>query len=228
MPSPPLKKKSSGDVAAFLKRARNVQRFSAGRARLVFAMDATASRQPTWDMAVELQAGMFRACIDVAPLAIQLAYYRGLGELHFDSWMSDGEELARRMSAVHCAAGRTQLARLLDQTLRQQPSSTARALVFIGDAVEENANKLAELAGKCRLQGLPLFLFQEGSDPAVTRCFEEMARLSGGACCRFDHSSADRLAELLAAVARFAAGGRAALENSGSSGARLLLQQLPR
>lgn len=221
-------KQSQQDVQAFLQRARNVQRFQAGRARLIFAMDATASRQPTWDLAMALQADMFRASADVAPLAVQLAYYRGLGELNFDHWQADTTALANRMSEVHCAAGRTQIARLLRRALKQQPKAQARALVFIGDAVEEATGTLVKLAGECRLQSLPLFLFQEGADPAAARCFAEMARVSGGASERFDASSAKRLAELLGAVARYAAGGRAALENSTSSGARLLLDQLPR
>jgi hypothetical protein len=215
-------------LQAFMRRARGLRRFNAGRARLVFAMDATASRQPTWDLAVSLQADMFRASADLAPLAIQLAWYRGLGELHLDEWQADAEQLARRMSAVRCMAGRTQIARLLRTVLRQQTGAAARALVFIGDAMEEEPTILSELAGQCRIQGLPLFLFQEGRDPTVTHCFREMARISGGAWSHFDQRSAQRLAELLGAVARYAAGGRVALENSRSSGARLLLDQLPR
>jgi hypothetical protein len=224
----PATRSSSGDVSSFLQRARNLQRFSAGRARLVFAMDATASRQPTWDLACELQAGMFRASAEVASLSIQLAWYRGIGELQLSPWQSDTAALARQMSEVRCAAGRTQIARLLRRVLEQQRRTRAEALVFIGDALEEDDGPLLELAGQCRLQRLPLFMFQEGYDPAVRACFSGMARLSGGPCCQFDAGSAQRLAELLGAVARYAAGGRAALEQSTSGGARLLLEQLPR
>jgi len=224
----PAERPRQGEVGAFLARARNVRRFNEGRARLVFAMDATASRQPTWDLACELQADMFRAGAEVASLAIQLAWYRGLGELELCPYQSDTQALAQHMSQVRCAAGRTQIARLLRQVLKRQKDAGARALVFIGDAVEEPADQLRDLAGQCRLYRLPLFLFQEGADPAVAQCFADMARISGGASCRFDTGSAQRLAELLGAVARYAAGGRAALENSRSSGARLLLDQLPR
>ena len=228
MPKTPAERAGRGEVGAFLQRARNLQRFSAGRARLVFAMDATASRQPTWDLACELQAEMFRAGAEVASLAVQLAWYRGLGELQLGPWQGDTAALARDMSRVQCAAGRTQIARLLRRVIAAQGEARARALVFIGDAVEESPQTLQELAGQCRLLGLPLFLFQEGDDPAVKACFTRMATLSGGACCRFDAASARRLAELLGAVARYAAGGRAALEKSPDSGARLLLEQLPR
>lgn len=226
MPRPPAERNSGTGVQAFLQRARTIQRFSAGRPRLLFAIDATASRQPTWDLACELQADMFRASADLSALAIQLAWYRGLGELHFSDWQGDAAALAAQMSRVHCAAGRTQLARLLRAALERQGTAAARALVFIGDAVEEPAAQLDEIAGQCRLRSLPLFMFQEGNDPAVRAVFESMARLSGGAYSHFDHASAQRLRDLLGAVARFAAGGRAALEDSRNSAVRGLLEQL--
>lgn len=226
MPRVPVEQSSRQELSAFLQRARNLRRYSAGRARLLFAIDATASRQPTWDLACELQAEMFRASADLNALAIQLAYYRGLGELQLGDWQSDTAELARQMSQVHCAAGRTQIGRLLEAALHQQRDARARALVFIGDAVEESPAQLERLAGQCRLHGLPLFLFQEGHDPATTACFADLARISGGAHCAFDHASAGRLRELLGAVARYAAGGRAALEQRPGAAAQALLKQL--
>ncbi len=218
---------AKGEVQAFLRQAKTLRRFNAGRARLVFAIDATASRQPTWDLACELQADMFRGSADVGALQVQLAYYRGLGELHIGDWQNDTMALARSMSHVQCAAGRTQIGRLLERIIRDSAGS-ARALVFIGDAVEESPARLAELAGQCRLHSMPLFLFQEGHDPEVRRVFETMAKLSGGAYSQFNESSADRLRGLLGAVARYAAGGHAALEKSASPAARALLKQLER
>lgn len=226
MPRTPAKQSNTGDVRAFLQHAKHLKQFRAGSARLLFAIDATASRQPTWDLACSLQADMFQASADVAALSIQLAFYRGLGELQLGEWSGDSKALARRMSRVQCEAGRTQIGRLLRAALRQQASARARALVFIGDAVEENPSMLQELAGKCRIQSLPLFIFQEGTDPRAAQCFQTMARVSGGVHERFDSRSAGRLGELLGAVARYAAGGRAALESSGSGGAKRLLQQL--
>ena len=84
--------------------------------------------------------------------------------------------------------------------------------MFIGDAVEEKPDTLCDLAGQCGLLQLPLFLFQEGGNRRVEQTLRSMARLSGGAYARFDASSASTLAALLGAVARYAAGGRAALE----------------
>ena len=228
MPRPPAEQTNSAQISAFVQRARNLRRYSAGRARLVFAIDATASRQPTWDLACELQADMFQAVDNLASLSIQLAYYRGLGEVRLGDWSGDTALLARNMSRVHCAAGRTQIARLLRAALRQQASVRARAMVFIGDAVEEPTAALEELAGQCRLHALPLFLFQEGYDPLTRGAFESMAGISAGAYSRFDQGSAERLGALLGAVARYAAGGRAALEGSSSASAQQLLAQLKR
>jgi hypothetical protein len=50
------------------------------------------------------------------------------------------------------------------------------------------------------------------------RAFRQFARLTGGAYCRFDSTSADQLRDLLAAVAVYAAGGLRALENYGGKG----------
>ncbi|MEM1141032.1 MAG: hypothetical protein AAGI88_00455 [Pseudomonadota bacterium] len=218
---------SSSEVSEFLSRAKNLQRYTQGRSRLIFAIDATASRQPTWDLACSLQADMFRASADVASLSIQLAFYRGMGEVTFTGWQNDPENLAQTMSRVACHAGRTQIGRLLSRAISAQARHEARALVFIGDAVEESEAHLTELAGRCRLLKMPLFLFQEGRDPQVQDCFQAMARISGGAYAHFDMNSAERLRELLGAVARYAAGGRAALENKRSPGSDLLLSQLP-
>lgn len=213
-------------VAQFLERKRAIDTYVSRNPRLIFAIDATASRQPTWDLACSLQSRMFSATQQIASLSVQLVYYRGLSECRASRWLGDTEALAQSMRRVFCEAGQTQIERILRHALSEQRKAPVRALVFIGDAMEENPTRLRELAGQCGLLKLPLFLFQEGSDPTVTAVFEDLARLSGGASCRFDQASAHTLAELLGAVARYAAGGRAALENKRGEGARLLLAQL--
>ncbi|QIB66427.1 VWA domain-containing protein [Kineobactrum salinum] len=222
----PARTATSGQVQAFLSKSRALTTFSDKHPRLIFAVDATASRQPTWDVARRLQADMFRATRQIASLSVQLCYYRGFHEFHASPWLRNTDDLAAEMARVHCEGGHTQIGRLLRHALQLHRETPARALVFIGDALEELPDDLCDLAGQCGLRQLPLFLFQEGGNAQVRQTFQSMARLSGGAWARFDQSSADTLAQLLGAVARFAAGGRAALENNPSEGARLLLQQL--
>jgi plasmid stabilization system protein ParE len=69
-------------------------------------------------------------------------------------------------------------------------------------------------------------MFQEGHDPAAEQAFREIARLTGGAWCRFDPGAAAQLRDLLRAAAAYAAGGREALRLSKSGGASLLLSQM--
>ena len=194
--------------------------------RLIFAIDATASRQPTWDSAIHLQREMFLSTRDIAALSIQRCYYRGLAEFRASSWMGDPERLASEMARVYCEGGHTQIARTLKHGINEHRSKPVRALVFIGDAMEESAGALIDLAAQCGLLKLPLFLFQEGHEPAVASTFKRMAKVSGGAWARFDSTSADSLSQLLGAVARYAAGGRKALENSPSHSVKLLLEQI--
>jgi len=73
---------------------------------------------------------------------------------------------------------------------------------------------------------LPAFLFQEGDHPDASRVFAEIAKLTRGAHCHFTPGAASELAELMRAVATYAAGGRQALSKSRSAGAVKLLQQL--
>ena len=183
----------------------------AARGRLLFAMDATASREPTWDMATTQQGEMFVAAGEVGGIEVRLAFYRGFDEFKVSRWTSDGHELARLMSAVRCLAGRTQIARLLRYAAEQRRESRIDAVVFVGDCCEEDVEEVGHEAGQLGLLGVPVFVFQEGEDRTASRVFPQIAKLTRGAYCKFDRSSPDQLRRLLGAVAAYAAGGRAAL-----------------
>ena len=226
MAKPPAHQSSPQEIAQFLQKSRAISQFVEKQPRLLFAVDATASRQPTWDHATHLQQEMFIASGKVAKLAVQLCYYRGFSEFRASPWLTDTTELAHLMGRVHCEGGHTQIARLLRHAQDEHRKASVRALVFIGDAVEESPDNLCSLAGQCGLLQLPLFLFHEGPDHQVEQTFRAMAKLSGGAYARFDSGSAATLAGLLGAVATYASGGRAALEARGGESAKLLLQQL--
>lgn len=201
-----------------------------GRGRLIFAMDATMSREPTWDNACQIQGEMFKETARLGGLDVQLVYYRGFGECRASKWVADPKALLRLMTSVSCRAGHTQIERILSHAIRESRKRKVDAVVFVGDALEENADALGQRAGELGILGVPVFIFHEGGDPAVRRVFEEVARLSGGAYCPFDMGSARQLMELLRAVAVYAAGGQQALlehvnRNTGSH-ARLLTSQL--
>ena len=182
-----------------------------GFGRLVFAMDATASREPTWDQACQIQGEMFRETASLGGLQVQLIYYRGFGECRASKWAKDSRELLRLMTGVRCRGGQTQIEKVLDHTKREAEKHRINALVFIGDALEENIDKICHKGGELGLLGVPMFVFQEGGDIVAERGFRELARLTGGAYSSFDGQSAQQLKDLLAAVAIYAAGGRKAL-----------------
>lgn len=232
MAQPPAKTpaKQSSEVAAFLARVNAlpaVRPASGRKGRLVFAVDATASRQPTWDRACHLQAEMFSATQNLGGLAVQLAYFRGHGEFERTPFLTDTKDLARRMAAVGCLGGQTQLFKTLDHALAETQRERVHALVLVGDACEEPVDPLCHLAAQLGLRGTPAFCFQEGRDPAAELAFRQVAKLSGGAWAPFDSASADALRELLRAVAVYAAGGREALTRLPSREAARIAGQLP-
>ncbi|MCD0415906.1 hypothetical protein LOC51_01650 [Rubrivivax sp. JA1024] len=225
----PAASSSSDEIAAFVAKARAMAPGSAGaRGRLVFALDATMSRQPTWDMACALQADMFREAEAIGNLDVRLVYYRGMNECRASGWISSGAELARLMGKIDCRGGHTQIGRVLSDARREAVSAGVRAVVFVGDAMEEAADELCAKAGELGMLKVPVFVFQEGIDPVAEQTFREIARLSGGAWCRFDPGAAEQLRQLLRAAAAYAAGGREALQRLAASGggAALLLGQM--
>jgi hypothetical protein len=194
------------------------------RGRLIFALDATASREPTWDTAAQLTAQMFGTVAAIGELDVQLVFYRGHDECTASRWQSDARALAAAMQRVTCMAGHTQIQRVLNHARKENAKQKVNALVLISDACEEGP---AELYATARELGdVPVFMFQEGGDEHIAGIYAEIARLTGGAHCHFDSGSAQRLADLLKAVAAFAAGGVKALSAQKSEAARLLLTQL--
>jgi hypothetical protein len=198
------------------------------RGRLVFALDATMSRQPTWDRASRLQADMFREAAAVGGLDIQLVYYRGQSECRASPWVSESDRLGALMSRIDCRGGHTQIGKVLGHAGREDESRKVAVLVFIGDAMEESLDDLCARAGELGLRNVKAFMFQEGYDPVCEQAFREIARLTGGAFCRFAPGAARELAELLRAAAAYAAGGLKALADlkSSSPGAGRLIEQL--
>jgi hypothetical protein len=193
------------------------------RARIIFAVDATASRPPTWDVAAKLTSEMFQAATENGGLELQLVYFRGERECTASRWLSNPGALAAVMSGVMCHSGLTQIGRVFAHTHAEDKRHKVAAVILVGDACEEPP---AELYAGARKLNMPVFLFQEGTDESVATIFREIASITGGASCRFDARAAAQLADLLRAVAAFATGGRKALAAEKTAAARLLLTQM--
>jgi hypothetical protein len=198
------------------------------RGRLIFAVDATASREKSWTVARELQAQMFRAAAPIGQLNLQLVFYRG-ESCPASKWTTSGEHLAHLMRAIECEAGETQIERVLRHVLREQAKAPVQAATLIGDAMEESFDTLSGLAGQLGVAGVPVFTFLEGNDPMARRAFRMIALRSGGAFYEFNVNSKQaisHLSEQLGAVAAYAAGGLRALSNVKGQAATKLLEQL--
>ena len=228
--SEPASASARAEIDAFITRARTLAPpLEPGqRGRLIFALDATMSRQPTWDEACRLQADMFGEAAAIGGLDVQLMYYRGLAECRASRWVSDARVLGSLMEKIDCRGGHTQIGRILGHARKETDAKRVQALVFVGDAMEEAIDDLCASAGQLGLLGVPAFMFQEGGDPIAEQAFREIARLTRGAYCRFDVGAAHQLRELLRAAAAYAAGGIKALADLSrrGSGAMRLLEQL--
>ena len=130
------------------------------------------------------------------------------------------------MEGIECQGGQTQIGKVLSHALKETAAQKISALVYIGDAMEEAIDDLAEKAGNLGLHGVPVFVFQEGRDGGAEAAFKEIARLSKGAWFRFDHNAASTLARLLSAVAVFAVGGLKALEARGRPEDMLMIENM--
>jgi hypothetical protein len=220
-----------GAVDDFLQRVERapVSHTQSSRGRLIFALDATMSRQPTWDLAQSLQGRMFESTSALGGLDVQLVYFRGFGECRASRFVSGGQGLAALMSKIDCRGGHTQIQKVLRHVRDEAKAARVGALVFVGDAMEERLDDLAAIAGELGLLGVKAFMFHEGDSVVAGSAFKEIARLTGGAYAAFDTNAPARLAALLAAAAAYAAGGRLALERKAAEGAneaRLLLSQM--
>src|SRR6187551_3987985 len=155
------------EIDAFLNKVKSLgpATQSGQRGRLIFALDATMSRQPLWDTACRLQGDMFNETAAIGGLDVQLIYYRGLAECRASGWVSDARQLGGLMEKIDCRGGHTQIGRVLAHARSENENQKVRALVFVGDAMEEKIDDLCATAGELGLTGVPAFVFQEGDDP---------------------------------------------------------------
>ena len=131
------------------------------RGNLIFALDATGSRERAWDSAAELQVQMFKEAALLGGIDVQLVYYRGTqgfdAECKASGWVGNPMRLATLMSRICCRAGNTQICRVLDHALREASKRKVDAMAFVGDCFEEkrtHAVTLADRAGAAQGAGV--------------------------------------------------------------------------
>ena len=113
--------RKSAEVEAFLRKVKELPTVkpATARGRLIFALDATASREATWDRACRLQGEMFEATAALGGLDVQLVFYRGFGECKASRWLGAAADLHHAMQGVSCAGGETQIVRVLSHALKE-------------------------------------------------------------------------------------------------------------
>src|SRR5436853_2218394 len=172
---------SPDDVSRFLSQVKAVppaRREPGRRGRLIFAMDATMSREPTWDRALQIQSQMFVETEAIGGLDVQLVYFRGFDECRASKWANTPTALARLMTGIECRGGSTQIGRVLSHIKREASTGRVSAAVYVGDAMEESIDPLCQKAGEIGLLGVPIFMFQEGRDFLAEPAYREIARLT--------------------------------------------------
>ena len=214
MPNKELRTKSDKQsIEQFIHQVQKLPTGGGVKGRLIFALDATASREATWDEACHLQSELFLATKDLGGLAIQLCYYRGFREFKATGFVTETGQLLGLMNGVSCLGGRTQISRVLAHAVSETRNQSVKAVVFIGDCCEEPVDELCHTAGELGMLRTPVFMFHEGDDAHARAVFQQVSKLSGGAYAPFDRNSPQVLKDLMAAVAVYASGGAKALED---------------
>lgn len=200
------------------------------RHRLLFSMDATASREASWNVAKEITDAMFKAVPGI--LDVALAYHGGGRLQELTPFSPNAKVFLDKLHTVQCKAGTTALNDILDKAT---DISQLKALIYIGDCFEENPALAVELAQQLKLKGIRCFMFHDtssgsqGYDVATAHeVFGQIAQITGGALLPFDENSPEMVKQLLEVIAVYASLGIKALEQKAKylPAARLLLEQM--
>jgi hypothetical protein len=180
------------------------------RPRLVFGFDATASREPAWAAARQVTDALVRAL--PGALDVALAVHGG-SRLHtFTAFTANPAALRDLAASIECRAGYTQMLPILSRAIA---APGVRVVTYIGDVFEESPARGRKLADEMGRRGTRLFVLHDVADWNARRdgaIFLDLARRTGGCVLPFDANAPDRLRDILAAVAVYAVGGEALLE----------------
>ncbi len=140
------------------------------RGRLIFALDATASREPTWGIARELQAKMFREAAPIGKLDVQLVFYGG-DKCQKTKWVSSGEQLAQSMGKIQCVGGYTQIGKVLQHVLAEHAKAPVQAVTFIGELARRRSICWPVWPANAARAEYRFSYFKKGATPKSGKCF---------------------------------------------------------
>ncbi len=191
---------------------------------ICFVIDATGSRQHSWQQAQRTQAEMFDAVKSAGNLKLSIVCHRGnrVSDLGTFATPADAK---RSMAAVSCEAGNTEIIGSLKAAMGKKPST----IIMIGDCFEENFGDLQQVCSKLAAEQIRVYAFVEGNDPNGQHAYKMAADLTGGIFQPF--GSGLDLSDLCVAAAVFDVGGQQAFDKliaSGHAGAKALEHQVKR
>ncbi len=138
---------------------------------------------------------MFKSTAPLGALSVQLVFYRG-SECRASGWASSGEQLAHSMRKITCEGGYTQIGRILAHAKREAEKSPVQAIIFIGDAFEEELDPIAGAAAELGRLHTPVHTFLEGNDAKAKAAFRAISLRSGGHFSKFGTSTPQAVAQL--------------------------------
>ncbi|NRA46534.1 MAG: hypothetical protein HRU09_16405 [Oligoflexales bacterium] len=124
------------------------------RPKLLFSMDATASREHSWLIAQDITSSMF----DEVPgeLDVALAYHGGGILKNVSPFKSNAKQFKDAVSVVRCDAGPTALNAILQEA---SEVNGLKAMIYIGDCYEEPFVEAEYYARQLKLKGTRAFMF---------------------------------------------------------------------
>jgi hypothetical protein len=195
------------------------------RARLVFGIDATASRQ----RALATSAALTEEMLEAMPgeLDVALAVHGGNRVHTFTPFFTDAFMVQELVAGIRCKTGHTRMLDILERVLKTEGVSV---VVYVGDTFEEDAKRARKVATALGARGTRLIILHDTSTYTSdgAEVFSMMAKITSGAVLPFDSSALPKLRELLSAVAVLAVGGTELLvaKQEAMPAARLLLAHL--
>jgi len=194
--------------------------------RIGFIIDATASREETWERAQAIQAKMFRAVAGLGRLSLRLVHFGG-GEIVDHGWLGNPREAAARLARVECVRGRTRILPALERFYfwNERNGQRPDAIILIGDTFEEDGSQIEPIGGLLWAAGVKVFAFLEGEDWTAESAFRLLAERTRGKFAKLGDDLP--LSELCTGVALLAAGGEKALLAAPKTSATQLLLEGP-
>lgn len=202
--------------------ARNMM--PSGPTNIGFVIDATASREDTWEDAKTIQCDMFNQIAGMGQMRLRLVHFGG-DELTDRGYANSPDIVHAQMNETVCRGGSTQIIESLDALLASPDADQPRSIILVGDSFEEDSDALLERATTLADKKIKVYAFQEGDESDAAYAFRMLAEKTGGAYAVF---GADMpLKELCQGVALQAIGGNAALFRLNNAAVRNLLTVKP-